>query len=343
MSHPILTICAVLAAGVSLGLGLVADEAHSPSIDITPYRRPASPPPAPADNTVRADRVALGKALFFDPRLSRSTFVSCASCHNPSLSWTDATPTAIGRDMKPLRRRTPTLLNDAWAEAFFWDGRAESLEQQALGPITSHDEMDLSLPELKMRLASIPGYREQFAHAYPGEPVAGPVIAKALATFERTIVSGAAPFDRWIAGDSAAIPVEAKRGFALFTGRANCAKCHSGWRFTDDSFHDIGVAGGPTDSGRGAVLRDIDGVQFAFKTPTLRNVALRYPYMHNGSEPTLDAVLDLYDRGGRVHRPTLADEIGPLHLSRAERRALLSFLQTLTADDPPIAAPILPR
>lgn len=304
------------------------------------YVRPRGVP-SPSDNAITPARVTLGRMLFFDPRLSDSRFVSCASCHNPGLSWGDGNARAVGHDMKALARRTPTMLNLAWASTLFWDGRAETLEGQALGPVRAPDVMNLPLEEMERRLGGVPGYRARFDAAYPGEPLAARTVARAIAAFERTIVSGEAPFDRWVAGDAAAVSAEAKEGFRLFNGKANCAACHSGWRFTDDSFHDVGVLS--ADSGRGRVLPEVEGVLFAFKTPTLRNVVERYPYMHDGSEATLQDVIDLYDRGGRTRRPSLAEEIRPLHLTPGEKRALGAFLATLTSRDPAVRLPALPR
>lgn len=304
------------------------------------FRRPAAVPGAAANAPTPA-RIALGKSLFFDPRLSRSKLVSCASCHNPSLSWGDGNALAVGDGMKTLGRRTPTILNAAWSSAQFWDGRAETLEEQALGPIQAEGEMNLSLAEMMARLEAIEPYRRMVADAYPGEAMSPQVIAKALAVFERTVVSGTAPFDRWVNGDEQAISESAKAGFRLFNGKANCAACHSGWRFTDDSFQDIGLA--TADSGRARVLPGVEGTQFAFKTPTLRNVAERYPYMHDGSEATLEQVIELYDAGGRVRRPSVSPEVRPLHLTPAEKRALLAFLRTLSSADAPVTLPVLPR
>jgi cytochrome c peroxidase len=165
-------------------------------------------------------------------------------------------------------------------------------------------------------------------------------VARALATFERTIVSGPAPFDRWIAGDENAISEEAKSGFDLFNGKAGCVKCHSEWNFTDNGFHDVGLE--DSDRGRGMRL-PLEGMQFAFKTPTLRNVDRRAPYMHEGNEQTLAEVVDFYDRGGDVHRKSLSPEIVPLHLTAQEKWDLLAFLSTLTSVDKPVEYPILPR
>jgi cytochrome c peroxidase len=297
--------------------------------------------PAPDDNTHSPGREVLGKALFFDPRLSGSKLISCASCHNPALSWGDGLPRAIGHNRKTLGRRSPTLLNLAWSESMFWDGRADTLEQQALGPIQAPGEMNMNLDDMVRTIDAIAGYRELFARAYPGLPIGGTTVARALATFERQIVSGPAPFDRWASGDDDAMPGAAQRGFVLFNTKAQCATCHSGWRFTDDSFHDIGVTG--ADRGRGVVLPGIDAMQYAFKTPTLRNVSQRAPYMHDGSVATLDDVIELYDQGGLTKRPSLSADIKPLHLTAGEKHDLVAFLQALMSADRTVEPPALPR
>lgn len=303
------------------------------------YHRPKAPD-FPQSNHYTAERELLGRTLFFDPRLSGSKFISCATCHNPGFSWSDALPKGIGDGMKPLKRHTPTILNAAYADLMFWDGRADSLEAQALGPIKSPAEMNMPLGQVVERITSISGYKPLFEKAYRGEPISAESIARAIATFERTIVSEEAPFDRWIKGDEHAIDGEAKRGFDLFTHKAACAQCHSGWNFSDSGFHDIGV--NDDDLGRGALLK-LEAMQHAFKTPTLRNVTHRAPYLHNGSEPTLEAVLDFYDRGGEAQRLSLAPEIRPIHLTAAEKSELIAFLHTLDSPEKPTAIPVLPR
>ena len=303
------------------------------------YARPATVP-YPDGNEYTGARAELGRVLFFDPRLSGSNFISCASCHNPGFSWSDPLPKAIGHGMNELGRRTPSILNLAWGGLYFWDGRAESLEAQAMGPITAAGEMNQSADALVAELRAIPGYAPLFAAAYPDQGISTDTISKALATFERGVVSGEAPFDRWVSGDETAVSDAAKRGFRVFEGKARCATCHSGWRFTDDSFYDIGMVG--DDRGRGA-LEDIEVLQFAFRTPGLRNTARRAPYGHNGSEKTLADVIELYDLGGRVKRASLSPEIQPLHLTAREKSDLLAFLDTLTSTDAPVAVPELPR
>jgi cytochrome c peroxidase len=336
------------ALGLLLTLGVasasLATRGGDPAADVRRalegYRKPAAVP-HPADNATSPLRVELGRALFFDPRLSRSGITSCATCHNPSLEWGDGLALGVGAGMKQLKRRTPTILNVAWAELLFWDGRAETLEEQALGPIQSPDEMNMDLHDMVQAVGGIHGYRALFAEAYPGEGVTKETVAKALAVFERTVISPQAPFDRWVDGDESALSAAAKRGFQLFDGKANCSACHAGWRFTDDSFHDVGVRG--DDLGRGALFEETPLLQHAFKTPTLRNVERRAPYMHNGSEASLALVIELYDRGGRVHRASLSEEIRPLKLTQAERSDLLAFLTSLTSVSAPTPVPVLPR
>jgi cytochrome c peroxidase len=304
------------------------------------YRRPSAIP-YPDDNPYSESKARLGQILFFDPRLSGSNWISCATCHNPGFAWGDGLPRGIGHGMNTLGRRTPTTLNLGWAPLLFWDGREESLEAQALGPMSAAAEMNQPIAELEKELGQIAGYKPLFQAAFGETTITGVRVAKAIATFERTLVSHEAPFDRWVNGDEDAISASARRGLALFNGRAMCSKCHSGWRFTDDGFHDVGVAG--TDRGRGKLLPGLDSMQFAFKTPTLRNIAARAPYMHDGSEATLEQVVELYNRGGRIRRPSLATEVHPLKLTAGEKADLVQFMLALTSVDAPIDVPTLPR
>lgn len=302
------------------------------------FVRPASIP-FPADNPYDAEKAHLGQMLFFDPRLSGSKWISCASCHNPSLSWGDGLPKGIGQGMKTLGRRTPTVLNLAWADLVMWDGRKTGLEDQAFGPVTSAAEMNGTIEEAVARISAIGAYQTEFRKVFGDEGVSAHTIPLAIATYERTIVSGKAPFDRWIDGDETAISDEAKHGFDLFNGKGNCVACHSGWNLTDNGFHDIGLP--DADIGRGEWLK-LQSMQQAFKTPTLRDADRRGPFMHDGSLATLAEVIDHYDRGGVV-RPSLSDEMRPLQLTGDEKRALLAFLATLTGDDVPVTLPTLPN
>lgn len=297
--------------------------------------------PFPEDNKYSDAKANLGKVLFFEPRISRSKVMSCATCHNPGHNWSDGNGKGVGDYHKPLGRKDPSLLNLAWDDLFFWDGRAEGLEEQALGPIQAEGEMNLSLEEAVKRLKGINEYTNLFKAAFPGEkdPITKENIAKAISTFERTIISGQAPFDKWIKGDDKAISEAAKRGFKLFNGKANCSSCHSGWRFSDGSFHDIGVD--DDDLGRGKLLK-LPEMQHAFKTVGLRNIDRRAPYMHNGSLKTLMDVINHYD-GGFVKRESLSEQIKPLGLTQDEKEELLAFLKTLTSKDNPVTIPELPQ
>lgn len=317
-----------------------ADSSQDGSRYFKSYTRPTQIP-FPEGNKYSDHRYELGRKLFFDPRLSGSNKISCATCHQPGLDWEDGLTTSIGESMTPLPRHTPTILNLAWGELFLWDGRAESLEEQALLPIASHDEMNLDLDKMLEKIAAIPDYKDLFDEAYPKQGLSMDTIAKAIATFERTIISSQSPFDRWIAGDSDAISDSAKRGFVIFNGKAMCSACHSTWRFTDDGFHDIGIDS--QDRGRGDIIEDVESLEFAFKTPTLRNIAERAPYMHDGSESTLEDVLEFYNRGGDVQRPSLSENIRPLGLSDQDKLDLVNFLKTLTSNDMEVTAPRLPK
>ncbi len=303
------------------------------------YRRPDAIP-FPKENPYTTEKAALGKKLYFDTRLSAANVLSCASCHSPGYAWGDGLPKGVGHGMKELGRRSPTIVNAAFGQIFMWDGRAGSLEEQALGPIQADVEMNMPLDRLMARLNTIPEYKPWFDAAFPKEGMKPATIAMAIATYERTVVSGLAPFDQWIQGNEKAISEEAKRGFVLFNGKAQCASCHSGWNFTDDSFHDIGLKDG--DIGRGKQMPQVIKMQYAFKTPGLREIARRGPYMHDGAMATLEAVVEHYDHAG-VSRPSRSDLIKPLALSAQEKADLVAFMKTLTSDIDPTTVPVLPR
>ena len=334
-------IAALAVASFASARVSAADHVSRTAAMIDRFRRPAAAAvPAPADNPITAQKAALGKALFFDPRLSGSGAIACASCHNPALGWQDGLPRGVGHNGALLPRRTPTILNVAWAEPLFWDGRADTLEEQAKGPITAAAEMNMPLDRGVAVVRDIPGYRAGFAAAFPGESISIETIVKAVATYQRTVVSGVAPFDRWAEGDGGAVPEAAKRGFLLFNTKAGCAACHSGWRFTDDGFHDIGLPG--KDEGRARIMPGVEILDHAFKTPTLRNIAERAPYMHDGSIPTLAAVIDHYDHGF-VDRPSLAPEVRRPKLTAQDKADLLTFMQSLSSRDMDVVLPKLPR
>ncbi|MCR9145012.1 MAG: c-type cytochrome [bacterium] len=300
--------------------------------------------PAPEDNQPTEARIELGRKLFFDPLLSGTNSLSCATCHNPGLAWTDGLPTAVGMDMAILDRNTPTIVNTAFASSQFWDGRAKTLEEQALGPLTSPNEMAENLATAIGELKAIPGYVELFEEAYPGEGIKAETIARALANFQRTIIATTAPFDRWLAGDSSAMSESAVRGFEVFKGKGACEKCHSGFNFSDGSFHNIGIkqsAESLEDLGR-YVIVPLPRMRGAFKTPTLRDVALTAPYMRDGSYATLMEVVEHYDRGGD-DKTNLSPDIEALNLSDQEKQDLVEFMRSLTGEQKEVPVPLLPR
>jgi cytochrome c peroxidase len=296
--------------------------------------------PFPPENPFSPEKAELGRMLFFDSLLSRSGTISCATCHHPRLAWGDGLPRAVGEARSPLPFRSPTVLGAAWLQGFGWDGKFPTLESVAFTPLSAAANMGRNEQELLRDISRNDAYRTAFEKEFPGEGVSRSSVERALATFERTIVPAVAPFDRWIAGDERAISEQAKRGFDLFTGRAECAECHAGWRFTDDSFHDIGT-GGDNDLGRGRLFPNSTGLRHAFKVPTLRDVARRAPYMHDGSLATLESVIALYDRGG-VARPSRDQHIHPLNLEAGERDDLVAFLQTLTGTEARDPSPVIP-
>ncbi len=301
------------------------------------YKRPDTIP-FPEDNPYSAVKAALGKMLFFDPRLSKNQNLSCASCHNPSFGWEGALPKSVGSENTLLGRHSPTSLNMAWGTSFFWDGRAKTLEEQALGPIQADVEMGMQLEVLEKRLKNIEGYKQLFKKVFNDE-VSADNIAKAIATFERTVVSGLSPFDEWINGDESAISEDAKKGFIVFNKQGKCADCHSGWNFTDNEFHDIGLD--TEDLGRYQIDNSSTKNMFAFKTPGLRNITQRSPYTHNGSIETLHGIIMHYVAGG-IRRPSLSDKMHPVPLSKQEISQLTEFLETLQGKDKPMSLPTLP-
>jgi cytochrome c peroxidase len=326
---------------VSVALAAGAENMPSAPVDLRDlYRRPTEIP-FPKNNPYSEAKAKLGQNLFFDPVLSGSRTRSCASCHSPSLSWTDGLPLAVGENQKPLKLKSPTLLNIAWIEPLGWDGHFRTLESVAFGPINSPANMNSSEKIVVERLNAIPGYAKAFEESFGAGPITKQKVELALATFERTIVSNDAPFDHWINGEDGAIGADAKSGFALFNGKARCSSCHNGWLFTDNSFHDIGVARG-SEMGRGKFFPTSAKLKHAFKTPTLRDISRRAPYMHDGSVKDLQAVVDLYNRGG-ISRPSRSAQIAPLNLTDAEKQELIAFLNTLTGQSQPSSIPAFPR
>jgi len=287
----------------------------------------------PDNNPMSDDKIALGKLLYFDPRLSKDNTISCASCHNPFHGFADPARTSGGVGHQLGGRNSPTVINRVFSAEQFWDGRAKDLEEQAHGPLINPVEMAMpSHDEVVKRVKGVKGYAPLFKKAFGDDKIDMERIAKAIASYERTVVAGNSPYDRYQAGDKDALSASAVRGLALFNGKANCKACHTGFNFTDETYRDIGVGMDKPkpDLGRyDQTKKDED--RGKFKTPTLRNIVQTEPYMHDGSEATLAEVIQFYDKGG-VPNPNLSKEIKPLNLSAQEKLDLLAFLESLTGD-----------
>jgi cytochrome c peroxidase len=303
---------------------------------------PLPPVPVPPDNPQTDAKVRLGAQLYFDTRLSADNTISCATCHDPKTGWANPHPTDTGIRGQVGGRNSGTILNAAYMRVQFWDGRAATLEEQAVGPIHNPIEMGETLENVVRKLNGIPGYKAQF-NAVFGTDANSDGIAKAIAAFERTVVSGPAPYDRWLAGEKTAMTPAAVRGLGLFNGKGHCSPCHSGPTFSDQGYHNIGVGMDRKnpDLGREVVTKDPRD-RGRFKTPGLRNCALTPPYLHTGSEKTLADVIAYYDRGG-IANPNLDPLMLPLNLTPREKSDLVAFLEALTGTQPNITPPALPE
>lgn len=334
----IIRLLSGLTAGLLLCAGSTAADPESPGPQIVAL--PATPP-SPRDNPASTAKIELGKQLFFDPRLSGDNNMSCASCHLPDKAFADGRALGQGHAGKPLARNSPSLLNVAFYDKYFWDGRAASLEDQALQPIQSPEEMNQPLDQLVRELNRVPGYTAQFQDVFGGKATRKR-IAQALAAFQRTLVTEPSPFDRFLAGDRSALSAEARYGFELFTGEAGCVRCHHGPLLSDGRFYRLGVS--HEDEGRAAVTGE-PGDRGKFRTPGLRNVSQTAPYMHDGSLKTLAQVVEFYYRNA----PTAAPGGKPLDVeplldrSYSEMGALVAFLESLTGRAPEIILPELPE
>lgn len=287
-------------------------------------------PPIPADNSLTKEKIELGKMLFFEPRISSSGVISCATCHNPALGWADRIPRAVGHEGQVGERNTPTVLNSGFFEAQFWDGREPDLEGQALGPIEADIEMAMDLDDALERLKAFDEYQARFSEAYPEDeqPIRAENVAKALASFQRTLNTPNSPFDRYLRGDLDALTEKQKRGMAAFVDNG-CIACHRGPALTDSNFHRIQVPGS-TDEGRYLVTGD-EADRYAFKTPTLRNVAVTYPYFNNGGVETLEEATQVMGRE-MLNREFDDDTVAEL----------VAFMESLTGEMPDFQVPALP-
>ncbi|MCA1841714.1 MAG: c-type cytochrome [Actinobacteria bacterium] len=291
--------------------------------------RALGPVPVPPGNPQTPQKVELGKILFFDPRLSAGNARACATCHDPAKGWSDG----LARGANPRgERNTISLFNIAYEDFPAWDGFAASLEEHNGAALTfDFGDGAQAVPALVHELSAVPEYRGRFGAVFGGE-ISYTTIIRALAAFERSVLTFRSPYDRYQAGDRAALTEEQRAGLVLFTGKAGCSACHTAPLFADNRFHALGVPqAGPLadDPGRFAVTGD-QADRGAFRTPTLRNVALTAPYMHDGALATLADVTAFYDAGGGTVPGRSGPEIGPLHLSDRERQALVAFLESLT-------------
>lgn len=294
-------------------------------------------PSIPTDNPLTVEKVALGKMLFFDKRLSRDGTVACATCHDPGRCFSNGAQVATGVGGRKGERNVPVIFNRAYSRMQFWDGRVPSLEAQVFVPITDAREMGSKVADVLRTINAIDGYRVRFQDVFGG-PATARSVAQAIAAFERTLLSGDAPYDRYLAGDTHAMSAGAVRGMRLFFGRFKCNLCHSGRNFTNEQLTPrcYPAVSGPRAAPHGAI-REL------YKTPTLRNVALSAPYLHDGRLSTLEEVMDFYDGSGPAPAGTANRQAFPIvRISAAEKRDLVLFLKSLTGTPIQLQAPTLP-
>jgi cytochrome c peroxidase len=307
------------------------------------------PVPIPADNPPTAETIELGRRLYYDPILSKDNTVSCASCHQPDFGFADPRQFSVGVNGGTGDRQAPSVWNAAYYTTQFWDGRAATLEDQAVGPMANPIEMAHTIEDIEKILAADAAYVAMFERAFGPGPITGQNAAKAIASFERTVLTGNSPFDRYMyGGDETALSEQAKLGLEVFRNKdkGNCAVCHTIEEdhalFSDSKFHNLGVGaatdGTFKDTGRFKVT-NVEAETGAFKTPTLRNIAQSAPYMHDGSLRTLKDVVDFYIGAGNSnpHRDPELKELD--HLTREERDALVAFMEALTGEVPPHVGP----
>lgn len=334
------TLFIAAAIGITAFTGLAANEQPDAPPQQPRFVPLPQKPASPAENPTTADKVALGKQLFFDPRLSGDNRTSCATCHRPESAFADGIGRRPGLSGKLLPRNTPTVLNTGLATSLFREGRAATLEDLSLEPITAAEEMNQDLDQLEAELNDIPGYVDRFREVFGRSPDREGVAA-ALAAFQRTVISGPSPFDRYLAGDEDALPEEARLGFELFRGEAGCADCHHGPLLSDGQFYRLGVT--TTDVGRGRITGKAED-RFRFRTPSLRNIAETAPYMHDGSQRTLTDVVTFYYRGipSKLPDGLEPDVSARLGQSFTEIPLIVAFLQSLSGKSPEVSPPLLP-
>ena len=297
------------------------------------------PIPWPADNPYSADKVELGKVLYFDKRLSADNSVACASCHAPERGFTDNSPVSTGIRGQKGGRSAPTTINRAYSLAQFWDGRAATLEEQAKGPIQNPIEMGETHVNVVAKLNAIAGYRALFEKSFGSPEVTIDNAAKAIATFERTLLSGNSPYDRYKAGNKAALTAAQVRGMDVYFNTAKCDQCHEGVNLTANAYANLGIGTDKPepDEGRFAVTKD-PADWGKFKTPTLRDISKTAPYMHDGSLKTLEEVVEHYDKGGIANK-NLDEKIKKLNLTADQKKDLVEFLKSLDGSSLKVSAP----
>ena len=285
----------------------------------------------PESNPLKSEVVELGRKIFFDPILSEDNSVSCASCHQPEYAFASNNALAIGIDGKVGRRNSPTLVNRAFGKSFFWDGRAESLEEQALIPIASEIELGSSVEGALKRIKANKEYVQLFEKAFGKDGITDKNLAKALAAFQRTLLMGDSPVDQFQSANYGALTDEERQGLWIYESRGGCWKCHNGGNYSDEEFHNTGVSYGNPKRDKGlSEFTSKSKDDFKFKTPTLRGVALTAPYFHDGSAKTLEEVVEFYSKGGAPDDKTLDPKMKKLDLSEEDKKHLVAFLKALS-------------
>ncbi len=286
----------------------------------------------PADNPYSPEKAELGRLLYFDKRLSSDASVSCATCHHPKFAFADGKAVSDGIGGQKGGRSAPTVINRAYSMAQFWDGRAKSLEDQAIGPMANPIEMGNTHAGVVANLKKIPGYQKLFKQVFESDECDIDMVAKAIATFERTVLSGNSAYDRYQAGDKKALTASQVRGMDVYFKKAKCDQCHEGINFTANAYHNIGVGMDKPapDVGRYEVTKK-DADWGAFKTPTLRDISRTAPYMHDGSLKTLEEVVEFYDEGG-IKNKNLDENIKLLKLTERDEKDLVAFLKALDGE-----------
>ena len=340
----VITVCCI---GVSLhgqdSKVVLPKDSLPKDLDLAPQKLGLDlSPNTPADNPMTRERVELGRRLFFDPILSKDNTVSCASCHQPDHGFASPDRKAIGIAGQEGTRNSPTVLNRVYGRHFFWDGRAASLEEQALMPIENPKEFNTTVKAVLQKIRQQDSYVREFEKAFSTadgisveaqEFVTAKNLAKAIASFQRVLVIGDSPIDRFQAGEYKAITTKQRQGLWIFESRGGCWKCHSGGNYSDEKFHNTGVSfkQSERDAGRYDHTKDENDIG-KFKTPTLRGVAQTAPFMHDGSVKTLKEVVEFYNLGGSPKDPRLDSKIKPLGLTENEIDALVAFLEALSTE-----------